>query len=182
MKDIIFSPQMTTFDMVDLEEIVSAFWPVLSLEIGSWKGLSTSIIARYTNLLYCVDTWQGAQNEPAMAQEASKVDVFAQFKANMQALGLDNKVRPLVMTSDDAFQIVKDGELNFIFIDGDHSYEQVKQDLRWANKLTPLGVIAGHDYDAGHPGVMQAVDEVLGNKAVIGKKSSIWYAQLGAQL
>lgn len=39
------------------------------------------------------------------------------------------------------------GTLDLVFIDGDHSYASVKDDiLLWAPKVRPGGIVAGHDY------------------------------------
>lgn len=53
--------------------------------------------------------------------------------------------------------------LDFVYIDGLHEYESVKQDIEvWLPKIRAGGIIAGHDYNAGFPGVERAVKEVLG--------------------
>jgi hypothetical protein len=50
-----------------------------------------------------------------------------------------------------------------IFIDGDHSYEAVKADiLGWTPYLKHNGFILFHDYDITSPGVMKAVNELIG--------------------
>ena len=65
-----------------------------------------------------------------------------------------------------------------IFIDAGHSYEEVKQDiLAWRPLLREGGILCGHDlYKDGpyHPGVKQAVDELIVNYTVTG---TIWVAQ-----
>ena len=51
------------------------------------------------------------------------------------------------------------GQVDFLFIDGDHDYEQVKADIKaWLDKV--VGKIAFHDYGSW-PGVTQAVDEAI---------------------
>lgn len=50
--------------------------------------------------------------------------------------------------------------IDFIYIDGAHDYDNVTLDLAtWWPLLSPHGILAGHDYDAGHPGIIQAVCE-----------------------
>lgn len=55
---------------------------------------------------------------------------------------------------------IKDGGLDFVYLDADHSEAGVMNDLtHWAVKVREGGIIAGHDY--GHssfPGVKRAVD------------------------
>lgn len=173
-KDIIFDPQMTTYDMATLEEIVENLKPTHALEVGSWKGLSSSIIARHSKILYCVDTWLGADDEQHMVEEAKERSVLDVFTTNMLALGIKN-VRPMVMSSQEASLLMKPDHLDFVYIDGDHQYDAVKFDLNaWFTLLKPGGVIAGHDMDEGHPGVVQAVKEKFSNPIRMNMKSSIW--------
>ena len=63
----------------------------------------------------------------------------------------------------DAAQWVGEGVLDFVFIDGNHQYDDVKQDIEdWAPKVRKGGILSGHDYynfKSGRGGVVQAVDE-----------------------
>jgi predicted O-methyltransferase YrrM len=52
------------------------------------------------------------------------------------------------------------GRMNFVFVDGDHSYEAVKADTRTAfDVLAPGGIIVWHDYAAKSPGVCRFIEE-----------------------
>lgn len=47
--------------------------------------------------------------------------------------------------------------LDFVYIDADHSFNQVMQDvIIWSDRVRPGGVVSGHDYD--NPDVKAAVD------------------------
>ena len=62
----------------------------------------------------------------------------------------------LSITNDD----IPDGSLDAVFIDGDHSYEAVIQDLPfWWKKLKTGGWLLGDDYASCCPGTTKAVDE-----------------------
>jgi predicted O-methyltransferase YrrM len=54
------------------------------------------------------------------------------------------------MTSDDAVNLYKDGSIDFLMIDGDHSYEAVKKDIEnYLPKMRSGGIIVGDDaYEA----------------------------------
>lgn len=59
---------------------------------------------------------------------------------------------------------IPDGSLDAVFLDGDHSYEAVIQDLPfWWKKLRNGGMLLGDDYDSCHPGTTKAVDEFTKN-------------------
>lgn len=66
-------------------------------------------------------------------------------------------------TSHDFFSSYRGETPAMVFIDADHSYEAVKQEIAWACKLA-IPIISGHDYNPTHPGVIKAVDEAFGNK------------------
>ena len=51
------------------------------------------------------------------------------------------------MPSVDAAKLVPDKSLDYIYIDGDHTYEGLMKDLNaWYPKLADGGMISGHDY------------------------------------
>jgi hypothetical protein len=63
---------------------------------------------------------------------------------------------------------------SMVFIDADHSYRETSRDIEWAQSLG-VPVIAGHDYQSLHPGVMQAVDENFGRAFDV--YGSVWIAE-----
>ena len=53
------------------------------------------------------------------------------------------------MTSMEAVDQYKDESLDFVFIDGNHSYEFVFNDIKyWLPKVKIGAVLAGHDYSS----------------------------------
>jgi predicted O-methyltransferase YrrM len=68
-------------------------------------------------------------------------------------------------TSVDAAAAVADGSLDWVYVDGDHTYDGVRSDLEaWAPKLEPGGLLMGDDYGSfgwWEGGVKRAVDEFV---------------------
>jgi len=64
------------------------------------------------------------------------------------------------MSSLEAVRHVPDASLDFVYIDGDHRFDQVMTDLiLWAQKVRYGGVVSGHDYYRFRKaGVVPAVD------------------------
>lgn len=59
----------------------------------------------------------------------------------------------------------KDESIDFVFIDAAHDYDNVKADiLAWLPKVKPGGIMAGHDYESDYKGLMEAVNEVFGDR------------------
>lgn len=67
-------------------------------------------------------------------------------------------------------------EVDMVFIDGDHSYEAVRADLKaWAPRTKKL--ICGHDFnDPMYPGVKRAVYEFFGADSIKTGPGSLWSA------
>lgn len=90
-------------------------------------------------------------------------------------------VRLVRMPSVQAARMFDDGSVFFVFIDGSHHYEDVKADLEaWEPKISPGGIIAGHDYHAGFPGVKRAVDERWPDMVPHGEKQVCFWRRIDA--
>lgn len=77
-----------------------------------------------------------------------------------KAVGYGNRCLMFHMESAEAASQVVDGSLDFIFIDGDHSYDGFVADLAaWSPKVRPGGMITGHDWH--HEGVDRGLAELL---------------------
>ncbi len=60
-------------------------------------------------------------------------------------------------------EIYKDKSIDFVFIDGDHSYDAVIKDIKaWLPKIKTGGILSGHDYEI--PSVKKACHDVLGER------------------
>ena len=114
----------------------------VALEIGSYIGASSLMIGKGLkggSRLICVDTWQND------AMTEGNWDSYKVFQRN--TLSVKDKVESMRMTSAEAGKIYN-GELDFLFIDGDHSYNGVKLDVDiWFPKLKSGGVIVMHDIE-----------------------------------
>jgi predicted O-methyltransferase YrrM len=134
------------------------------VEVGSWKGRSTSFVGPVCNAngtrLVCVDHWKGSRDILAARYEAALAveDVEATFRANMLALGITVEV--LAEPSAIAATRFAPGSVDRVFLDGSHDGPSVSADLAiWSERLRADGVLAGHDYsDRRHPELRAAVD------------------------
>jgi len=142
------------------------------VEIGCWKGRSTKVLLEASDgFVHAIDHFKGTDKtgdfwSGVMAKEQ---DVYSQFQKNV---GHYPNLRVHKMSSTDASMFFQDGELDMVFIDGDHTYKGVKEDIAtWLPKVKKGGVICGHDYTSGWDGVIKAVDENFNEVEVVG---SIW--------
>lgn len=159
------------FDFADLYDraVAEARDGAVFVEIGCFLGRSTAYLgsrvakAKKRISIAAVDPFLG------YSMQAIPKSIFGEFLTNMMKAGLIDIVTPLRMMSADASQLFGDQSIDFCFIDGDHTYEAVSEDIRkWYPKLRVGSMIGGHDYiNAEHPGVKQAVDEFFGEKVQV---------------
>ena len=122
-------------------------------EIGVCHGRYSEILCR-TNpklKLLAVDDWR--RNITHESYAVAKLRL-----ANLNVT-IDRR------SSMDAVGDVADESLDFVFIDADHKYTSVCDDIReWAKKVRIGGIVSGHDYyitRGQNMGVINAVDEYV---------------------
>ena len=94
-------------------------------------------------------------------KEGGYQNIFELFKEIIQKVGLEEMIIPFKGNSS-AFSksIPNNSKFRMIFIDGDHTYEGVSQDIfSLVNFLDDDGVICFHDYCKEFPGTVKAVNE-----------------------
>ena len=143
-------------------------------EIGSWMGRSTAALAANTKgTVHAIDTWAGSAESAHKNQLIGRSPdwLINTFKENMSEF---SNIVIHQMSSYWASKYFIHSKFDLIFIDAGHSYEEVKTDIAaWRPLLSEGGIICGHDYTSGWPGVIQAVEEEMQTFNVIG---TIWIA------
>jgi len=105
------------------------------VEIGSWKGKFTFFIGKGS---------ESAGKIKIYAIDPHIEETYEEFKRNIKNAELNDIVITVVKTSEEAAKDFTDA-VEFIFIDGAHEYEKVKQDFElWFPKLIDGGIIAFH--------------------------------------
>lgn len=153
---------------------------VKALEIGSYLGASTCYIAAAISCnhghLFCVDTWEN-QTMPE-----GERDTFAEFKQN--TAGAKAYITTVRKNSNDLTVSDFVDSLDFVFIDGDHSYRGVKNDYQKVNSwISEGGIIAFHDCTY-FESVSRLLGEIIatGQWQIGGKTDSlVWLRKVGKQ-
>lgn len=119
------------------------------VEIGcAFGGFSERILEQWIGTLHLVDPWiQQPDNvyREITNHAAPWENWYALAKANTERFG-DRAVFHR-MFSHEAAPLFADESLDFVYIDGNHSFEAVTQDLAlWYPKVRPGGLFSGHDY------------------------------------
>lgn len=138
------------------------------VELGSWEGRSTIAIANAapSRTIHAVDHWQGAASDTYQREQVTKRDVWEAWNANMVAATPGN-VKPFRMDWR-VYHQAHDGQVALVFIDADHTYEEVTAQIKAFRPLmSPGGIICGDDYPMAP--VAKAVRRQLGNVHVNGR-------------
>lgn len=150
------------------------------VEIGSYKGKSTSFIGNGAKIagvdkLFCIDPHIGSEK---LRQKLGVYNSFEQFQQNCIKANVNDIVHPIVDISENAIKNFTD-KIEFLFIDGDHSYEAVKLDFElWSPLLINGGIISFHDTNLIGPRKV-VWEEVVNSKHFknVGRANSIIYAE-----
>lgn len=147
------------------------------LEIGSYLGASSSFIAEgiiksgeKNSRLYCVDTWKNH------SMSEGERDTFSEFKHNIK-MYRDIIVPLQGLSLDQAVNFNQ--EIDFIFFDGDHSYEGLKLDVEtWLPKVKPGGMVVFHDIGWAE-GVQRVIREKIEHRVQsVGRLPNLFWGQL----
>lgn len=128
---------------------------LVGLEVGTHKGNNALYMMRMLDLkrLFCVDPYVGYD-------ERSVDDVRSAERSAHQRLNCFPRCLFIKADSKDAVDVVKrfDVDLDFVYIDGNHSYESVQSDITvWYPLVKSGGLLGGHNFEMGYLGVVFAV-------------------------
>ena len=145
------------------DKMIDKYDNTIFVEIGAFKGKSTTYMGEVIKKsnknikFYTIDVFT------IMPQQAEQgfiynLGFYDEFIRNIEPV--KEYITPLKMKSSEACKLFEDESIDFILIDGDHSYPQVKQDIMlWYPKLKVGGTIGGDDWHWQGDQVKQAVEE-----------------------
>jgi len=129
------------------------------VEVGSYMGRSAAFMAveianSHKRIAFtCVDIWT--------THHVYANNSFERFTTNMEPAS--GYYQAVVGYSMDVAPRFADRSLDFVWIDADHAYLAVCNDIRtWLPKIKPGGWIGGHDYEVSDGGAGQAVRDMIG--------------------
>lgn len=131
------------------------------IEIGSYVGESTTFFAKHFGQVISIDPFENGYDETDDAcHHADFEDVYKQFLKNTESF---KNIKHFRLTSKIGAAFLRLMKVDFVYIDGNHLYDFVKNDIQdYLPLIKSSGYIGGHDYTEWHPDVMNAVNDVLG--------------------
>ncbi len=128
-------------------DLVYNLKPKTIVELGTAGGTSLFSFAQAAKdgglgtKIYGIDTWEG--DEHTGAHGVNVFETVTQFKT---VLYPNVKINLMKMFFHEALDSFQDQSIDFLHIDGLHTYEAVKNDFEtWLPKLTPDAVVLFHD-------------------------------------
>lgn len=131
--------------MRDMPKLFNELGFKVGAEIGVFEGaLTRALLTRIPDLkLYGIDLWE---NYIGYKEDlAAKALEGAYEKAQENVRGFDCTL--LKGWSNEIVKQFEDESLDFVYIDGNHKFEYVIEDIAlWSPKVRKGGIVAGHDY------------------------------------
>jgi hypothetical protein len=148
--------------------------PLVGAEIGIYLGETAEYALRHLNLrqYIMVDPYKMygdmQRSQEDWTEIYNKVCSIFSNRSNAQVVREDSSIAASRFT---------DGYFDFVYIDGDHSYEAVKKDLdAWFGKVRVGGVFCGHDMQL--PEVREAVTDFIGQNKLCLHTEVDWYTNV----
>jgi hypothetical protein len=130
------------------------------VELGAWLGLSTRFLAATAPraTIVSIDHWHGSpehHQDPALQHLLPTL--YESFLVN--CWDRRERIIPLRMGTIEGLREIARFKLkpDLIYIDADHSFEAVQDDLATASRLFPTAALVGDDWD--WEGVRRAVEK-----------------------
>lgn len=119
------------------------------VEVGVFKGeFSKKILENWSGNLWMIDPWRPFEEKEGYIDASNhKIHKTAYSESIKNIKGFENRAFMLRGLSSDMVNRFENRSLDMVYIDGNHAYDWVKEDIElWWPKVKPGGILAGHDY------------------------------------
>ena len=116
------------------------------IEIGTEGGkFAQCLLRKIPNLdLDCIDCWEGY---PGYREKMADKQARYYELAKERLAPYEGRFSLIKKYSMDAVKDYKDNSVDFVYIDGNHNFINVANDIsEWSKKVKPGGIIMGHDF------------------------------------
>lgn len=148
------------------------------VEVGSWKGHSAAFMA--VNIVNSgkhvrFDMVDIMTESIPLQDVPDRVAIFQErynlIKSNLSRVPWVNIIPK---ASNEASSMYKDGILDFVYIDADHHFDNVVNDIKcWLPKVKKGGFLGGHDF-YNYADVQKAVKKMLPGFFIYGENSWLY--------
>ena len=131
-----------------IKEIGTEFPKGFGVEVGTFKGeFSKQILENWSGTLYMVDVWRSLGDEYIDSSNHGNFDIEIFGESIKNIKGHEDRGVMVRASSEIASNMFLDNSLDFVYIDANHAYDFVKEDIQlWYPKVKSGGWVMGHDY------------------------------------
>lgn len=141
---------------------------VIGVELGVALGENmTYFMEQCPNLnLYGIDPWFSYKDWDGNIASQETMDQYHAMALKNLAPYIGTRAHLIRNISKNASDLFADESIDYVFIDGDHSYECAKMDMYyWYPKVRRGGIFSGHDIQL--PAVQKALGEFVNERGIV---------------
>jgi hypothetical protein len=129
---------------------------LIGAEVGVFEGRNAESILNILNMrkMFLIDSYEDSELEWS---ELTGAQALANARARLCSF---HQCEWIIRRSNEAAEKVPYDQLDFVYIDGNHDFIHVAQDLEnYYPKLKKNGFLCGHDFNITYSGLIKAVTE-----------------------
>ncbi len=117
-------------------------------EIGVYKGGFTEKFCKVGLKMFAIDPWESFRGQGRTQRVQDRQNFLYEHTCRTLAPYIQDGICTIIRkTSMDAVKDFKNSSLDFVYIDGNHVFSYVAQDIyEWGKIVKSGGVVSGHDY------------------------------------
>lgn len=137
---------------------------LICIEIGVYRGRNALNIFENLNVkkLFLIDPYENYIESTSKENPQRIIEDYMLNEAKLRLFDFKDEIQFMKVSSKGAVKHFKNNSIDFIYIDGNHGYKFVKEDIKlYYPKLKKGGILAGDDINLED--VFQAVSEFCVN-------------------
>lgn len=137
------------FDRIALIRRIGRLFPDgKGVEVGTFKGtFAREILLNWSGHLYMVDVWRGLDDSEYQDGSNHSIHTDAYELTMYNIRGFEDRATMIRTKSLQGADLFQDESLDFVYIDANHAYDYVVEDMeKWYPKVKKGGYFIGHDY------------------------------------
>jgi hypothetical protein len=138
---------------VDRFRGLTSIFRELGFKVGAEIGVASGRYSKWLVMrakpekLFLVDPYTAYPEYVEQHDEKGQAELDQAYKNAQERLAKFNSCEFVLKPSMVAVDDFNDNSLDFVFIDGNHTFEYAVNDIaEWSKKVKPGGIVSGHDY------------------------------------
>lgn len=138
--------EVPNFSRDDLAKLFAELNLNVGAEVGVEQGKYSEVLLKANPKLklYAIDAWEHYRGYRDHVNQAKLDGFYAAVQAKLKPFPGATVVKGFSM---DVVRDFPEGSLDFVYIDGNHAWDWVAQDIiEWSKRVRKGGIVSGHDW------------------------------------